>query len=285
MSAAFIAPVIELPAALHLSSEQTAAVLAYLGSRRGPPNYASLAALVAGYVQRVPWESASRIARQNAAGSTALAARLPAAFWADALTHGSGGTCFESNLAFYALLLTLGFDGYLTINDMHESVGCHTAIIVAFNDLRFLTDVGLPLHRPLPLNPDKVTRARSTFHTYVARPDGPRRYIIERTRHPNRYIFTLVDRPIALDAYIAASSADYGEAGLFLDRVIVNKLVAGKLSRFSSAERPHHIKRFGPGDDYEEIPLPARTLAPALSTHFAIDEAVISRALQAVGAV
>lgn len=283
MSADFL-PAVELPAALHLSGEQTAAILAYLGGRRGPPNDASLTALVAGYVRRVPWESASRIARKNAAGGAAIAARPPAAFWADALTHGSGGTCFESNLAFYALLRTLGFDGYLTINDMHESVGCHTAIIVKLNDQSFLTDVGIPLHRPLPLTPDKITRARSAFHTYVAQPDEPRRYIIERTRHPNRYIFTLVDRPVALDVYSAISSADYGEAGLFLDKVIANKLVEGKLSRFSSGERPYHIKRFGLGNDYEEISLPTHALAAALSTHFAIKEAIIAAALQAVGA-
>ena len=272
----------EAPGAL--SPSLTARILTYLGVRHGPANRATLAALVAGYVQRVPWESAFRIARKHGATGVAIAARRPAEFWADALERGGGGTCFESNYAFFALLQTLGFDGYLTVNDMGETVGCHTAIVVLLGETRYLADVGLPLHCPLLLDATRTTRSRGPFHTYSARPDGAGSYVIERTRHPKRYAFTLRDAPVADADYFAASSADYGERGLFLDRVIVTRVVGDRVFRFNSGERPHRLEAFTKSGQREDVPLDAEGLATALGEHFTMDARVIARALAAVGA-
>src|SRR5690606_18290847 len=123
------------------------------------------------------WESVFRIARKDAAGGT-ISARRPADFWADAVERGGGGTCFESNYAFFALLQALGYAGYLTINDMGDAAGCHTAIVVEIAGDRYLTDVGLPLHRPLRLSYARTTRSRGAFHTYVAQPLAADSYVI-----------------------------------------------------------------------------------------------------------
>ncbi len=265
-----------------LSPSLTARILTYLDIRPGPANRAMLAALVAAYVRRVPWESAFRIARKHGATGGVIAARRPAEFWTDALERGGGGTCFESNYAFFALLQALGFDGYLTVNDMGETVGCHTAIVVAIADARYLVDVGLPLHCPLPLDPTRTTRSRGPFHTYSARPDGAGSYVLERTRHPKRYVFTLRDAPVADADYFAASSADYGEHGLFLDRVIVTRVVGDRLLRFNSGERPYRLESFTKTGQREDVMLDAAGLAATLGAHFTMDAGIIDRALAAV---
>lgn len=272
----------DTPAAI--SPSEVSRVLAYLGVRPHRADHATLAALVAAYVRRVPWESAFRIARKHGGSGWPIAARRPAEFWADAMERGGGGTCFESNYAFFALLRALGFDGYLTINDMGDAVGCHTAIVVEMAGGRYLTDVGLPLHRPLRLSTARVSRSRGAFHTYVAKPLVADRFVIERTRHPKRYTFTLRDTPIADADYYAASSADYGDDGLFLDRVIVNKVVGDRVWRFSSGERPYRLEAFSQSGRREAIPIEDRDVVPTLAQRFGMDAAVLARALAAVGA-
>ncbi|HHY54557.1 MAG TPA: arylamine N-acetyltransferase [Chloroflexi bacterium] len=254
-------------------------ILTYLGCVGGAPNLATLTTLIHSYVRRVPWESAFRIARKHQ--DVGVLARTPEEFWTDALMRGGGGTCFESNLAFFALLRALGFDGYLTINDMQESIGCHTAIVVLLDGKTYLADVGIPLHRPLLLSSERVTRSHSLFHGYIARPEPGARYTIERTRHPKRYIFTLIDKPVSVADYIAASNADYGASGLFLDRVIINKIIDNVAWRFSSAETPYRLECFGAGGSRQIKPLAEDSLAATLAAHFAMDGGVIERALAA----
>lgn len=67
-------------------------------------------------------------------------------FWSDALQHGFGGTCYESSLAFYGLLDALGYEGYLTVNDMGDSRGCHAAIVLLLNGQKYLVDITIPIH-------------------------------------------------------------------------------------------------------------------------------------------
>lgn len=262
-----------------LSSTRTAQILEHLGCRVGRPNLTTLSALMYTYVRRVPWESAFRIVRKDE-GRAIVAARSPDEFWADAVERGGGGTCFESNYAFFALLRSLGFHGYLTLNNMGESVGCHTAIVVELEGQHFLVDVGIPLHRPLLLNPSVMTRCRASFHYYFARPEDALRYTIERSRHPKRYIFTLIDRPVSDAAYIAASNADYGDQGLFLDRVIINKVIGNTAWRFNSGEQPYCLQGFSTNARRRVRSLPEEGVADVLAHHFGMDFAIIERALR-----
>src|SRR5690348_9573200 len=98
-------------------------ILAFLEVPSGPPDRALLDRLIAAYPARVPWESVSRIVRRARTERTEDCPRWPETFWQEAITLGMGGTCFESNCAFFALLQSLGFDGYLTVNDMNKTVG------------------------------------------------------------------------------------------------------------------------------------------------------------------
>ncbi|MGI8552712.1 MAG: hypothetical protein ACR2PL_18280, partial [Dehalococcoidia bacterium] len=102
-----------------LSDGRARDVLAYLGVQAGPPDRVLLERLVCAYVCAALLESARRIARRAVVKGDGSCPRWPEQFWSSALSHGFGGTCFESTYAFFSLLRALGYDGYLTVNDMH----------------------------------------------------------------------------------------------------------------------------------------------------------------------
>lgn len=278
-----IAPVPRLDAGL------TSEVLTYLGLSAGrKPDLALLDDLVAAYTRRVPWESASRIAKKVAvlersgpAGDEVIA-RWPAEFWRSAFDWGTGGTCFESNYAFFALLGELGFAGYLTVNNMDPTVGCHAAIVLTIDGDPWLADVGLPLYAPLALDPGQETGRQSVFHGYTVRPSGPGAYLIERDHHPQPYCFTLVDEAVPDESYRQVVAGDYGPEGLFLDRVIVSKVIAGHICRFNGGERPFKLERFASGyADSREL---GGDPAGEVAWFFDLDRQLLERALLATGA-
>lgn len=259
-----------------LSPQLTGAVLRYLGVAPDAPDVALLNTLILAYGRTVPWESASRIVKRARVGSAAEAARWPDEFWQDAIRLGTGGTCFESNRAFFALLRSLSYDGYLTINDMSETIGCHTAVVVQIQQERWLADAGYPIYAALPLTSLPVSTHDTPFGTYTLRSPMPNRYVVEQTPLPKPYLFDLIDTPIEDAAYCDAMINDYTETGLFLDRLIIRKLVDGQIWRFNSDEQPYHLQAFMGGQRVDH-PI-AGDVPAALSAHFGIDPAVIATA-------
>jgi hypothetical protein len=266
--------------AFALSDELTSVVLAHLGVPAAPPTLTLLDTLIEAYTRVVPWESAFRIAKRARIERTEDCPRWPVEFWRDAIEYGGGGTCFESNYAFFGLLLSLGYEGYLTVNNMSTQVGCHTAIVLNLNGGKWLADVGLPLFIPLPLDSHSPTIRSCSLATYTVKPDGTSRYRIDRSPHPNPYCFTLIDRPVADAEYRSATTADYGPGGLFLNRVIVNKVIHGQIWRFNSAEPTPHLEMFIGGEhtDYTIAGDPAEVV----SRHFGMDVEKLRAALAAV---
>ena len=259
-------------------------VLAFLGSPRKDPSPDYLDELVAAYVRRVPWETASRIAKRAQTAATEQCPRWPEEFWRDVLERGGGGTCYESNYAFFALLRGLGFEGYLTINDMGALCGCHAAIVVQMERTRWLVDVGYPLYLPVALRRDAACYRSTPFHTYTVTPAGAARYEVTRDRHPKPYVFTLNDRPVADSLYRQITTQDYGPAGQFLDELIVHKVIGDRIWRFNGRARPPLLESF-----------PASTQAAPTSTvvaedstvqvvseRFRLDEGIVASAMRAL---
>jgi hypothetical protein len=245
-----------------------------------PPTLSLLEALVNAYVRTVPWETVFRIIKRAQTADTAVCPRWPEEFWIDALERGGGGTCFESNYAFFSLLQALGYKGYLTINNMGDSIGCHTAIIILISGQKWLVDAGFPLYAPLPISPHGIIHRTTQFMQYIIRPDGPDVYQIEQQPHPNHTAFTLIDRPVTDEVYRAATTADYGPAGFFLDRIVVNKVVAEKTWRFNSGEEPWRLNRFVNGVQ-TDVAVNGDG-ATAVAHHFGMDESIVQAAFQAL---
>ncbi len=264
-----------------LSPQMTVRALQHLGVSPADPDLALLDRLIAAYIRRVPWESAFRIAKRARTADTAACPRFAEEFWTDATERGGGGTCFESNYAFFSLLRALGYEGYLTVNNMDDFVGCHTAIVVKLDGERWLVDAGYPLHLALPIR-EEVTRREGPFHTYTITPSGTRAYTLTRDRHPSPYIFTLIDAPVDEAAYRGATIADYGQDGLFLDKLVINKVVDEQLWRFNSAESSSHLQRFENGTRID-TPMEG-DVAAALASRFGVDEATVRAALDVLAA-
>jgi arylamine N-acetyltransferase len=263
-----------------LSPELTNQILSYLGCAREAPSIRYLNRLIRAYIRHVPWESVSRIVKRHATPKTELCPRWPGEFWLEALKYGTGGTCFENNLAFFTLLNAVGFEGYLTINDM-EKPGCHTACVIPLNGQKYLADVAIPIHCALPISANQITRRANEFHQYTIRPISVDRYAIERSHHPKRRIFTLVDVPIPIDEYRGAVQRDYEETGYFLDRVIIVKVIGSRIWRFSSVEFPYKLEGFDK-KSRKEVLLETNGLAKSLAEFFGIDEDKIAAALSNV---
>jgi len=263
-----------------LSADLTTAVLNHLNLTPAVPDHVFLDALLNAYVRTVPWESVFRIVRW---GKTAVATdcpRWPANFWHETMEHGSGGSCFESNYAFFSLLLAVGFDGYLTINDMAETKACHTAIILLLDGQKWMVDAGFPIYAPIPINPDREVEQRSAFMRYTAVPEENGRYEIRRFPHPKSYGFTLIDQPVTDTAYRAAIINDYEPSGFFLDKVIIIKIMDEQLWRFDSTVIPFCFQLLMDGARVdEEIEGDVET---AVSQKFGMDKTAVGIALKTI---
>ena len=229
-----------LPAAL------TERVLRHFGLPADPPpNLNTLGALVAAYTRKLPWESASRIVRRAEVDAAQACALFGADFWQSHFQHGTGGTCYESNYAFFGLLRRLGYQGYLTINDIGGALGCHSAIVLLLDGDKYLVDVGFPLYIALPLPANGETTASCSIMDYrLAREDGDS-YQLQRIVGERVHGFRLHDRPVDADAYRDIAIHDYRhDGGQFLNEVVIHKIVAEELWRFHSDVRPLCLQQF-----------------------------------------
>jgi arylamine N-acetyltransferase len=260
-------------------------VLSHLGVDAAPPSLSALDALLDAYVRRVLWESASRIARRADTSKTEDCSRWPETFWHEAMTLGTGGTCYESSYAFFALLRYLGYDGYLTINNMREFIGCHAAIVIKLDGERYLVDVGLPVHLPVLIDPSRTTSRKTDFHTYSAIPGENDTFLIERDNHPRSDCYLLVDRVVNDGDYRAILTNDYDhQDGQFLDRVILVRVIDGCIWRFNSDEGPpYHLEKFGDNaKTYYDLGDDMLLIAERVANRFEIDLNVMKKVIKAI---
>ncbi|MCY3866108.1 MAG: arylamine N-acetyltransferase [Chloroflexi bacterium] len=247
-----------------------------------PPTLETLQELVTKYTRIVPWESASRIARRARQAESADCAHLGQAFWESHFARGAGGTCYESNYAFFGLLRWLGYDGYLTINDMGEYVGCHSAIIVLLDNQKFLVDVGLPLYAILPLREGLESTAESHFMRYTAKPLAEGRFEIWRSVPRYERVFQLNDKPVGEAEYRAVTLHDYRhDGGQFLNEVVIRKVLNDQLWRFNSGEQPFVLQQFVDGERRDHAL--GEDAAAELAAKFGIARAVLAEAMTALG--
>lgn len=218
-----------------LSNQLRDKILQKLNLQLGSPSVENLDQILQSYTRTIPWESATRnVRRIEKKNDYAACPRWPEEFWEIALSQGTGGTCFETNLAIYALLSTLGYTGYLTINNMGKNLGCHTAIVVTLENEKWLFDGGYPMECTLPLDPLNQSVKQAKFLTYHTVPTENNTYQILRSRHPKPYIFTLFDTPIDVESYKTAAANDYRPEGNFNNSIVINKIVDEKMVRFST---------------------------------------------------
>lgn len=267
----------------HLKLPDTFAdeILQFLKCGRAAPDGAYLNQLIHAFIRAVPWESVTRLVKRSATLETSQCPRWPRQVWRDAMNFNGGGTCFEINYAFFALLKALGYEGYMTLNDMQEAHACHAAIVIVLNAQKYLVDVSVPLPRAIPFCPNSPVELATTWLDFTIQPDGEASYVVERAPHARPYIFTLKDIPVAERDFEAAIEADYGPDGNFLNRVVINKLIGETAWLFNSDIQPYKLEAFNHSGKHE-IPLSPETLTQALADWYRMPQAKIAAALALV---
>jgi len=235
--------------------------------------------LIYAYIRKVPWESVSRVVKRYTTPKTEDCPRWPEEFWQDAIQYGFGGTCFESSLAFYSLLMVLGYEGYLTVNDMGDSRECHAAIVILLDGNKYLVDITIPVHASLRIDPYKTIKRKTAMFDYTLRPVAEDKYEVERSHRAGKYLFTLIDVPVNLSEYLAIVEDDYNEAtGRFLKSVVMVKVIDDKARRFFSDQKPHKLESFDRAGRVEKFIEPG-TLPHELAEVFQMPEGSISDAI------
>jgi arylamine N-acetyltransferase len=115
--------------------------------------------------------------------------RLSAEVLDDHARLGSGGTCFSLTNALRRISTDLGYRSYPVMADMRHGANIHCALLVDFDDRRFLLDPGYLVAEPVPLRADGTVA--------VSHPGQ----VVEYRPVSNRDMHTLNDRGEALLRY------------------------------------------------------------------------------------
>jgi hypothetical protein len=252
-------------------------ILQHLKVKKSPPAVEYLQELMIGYCSNVPWESVSKIVKKEFCNKTLNCLRLENEFWTSAFQYGTGGTCYESNWAFFCLLQNLGFNGYLTINKIIDKSSVHSAIVIIINGKKYIVDVGYPTYSPIPVIEEAVTIKDNYLIGYRCTPISSTEYTIENFTHPKPYLYHLTDIPIQLKEYLKIANEDYGEAGLFSDRIIIRKVINKVPTRFDSEDIPYNIHSLQKGEKLKTF-IKDEDLISRLSSHFNLNPNIISEA-------
>ncbi len=258
----------------------TTAILQHLDLQPQSPTLAFLNQILAAWSARIPWESVSRIARHQSPGTPNNHARFPSTFFTDALQHGTGGTCFESNFALHNLLNELGFQATLHFCDMQDSstTDPHSANITVIDGQRFLTDTGYPIPGALELNPHTTTTVSTPAYHFRAIPQPHNCWEIRRRADDyESYSFTVKTDPIPADVFRARLLHDHQPDGLFLGEIIISRTDSSGMLRFSQdkglVKRTLHGEKPVPLSPNQQANLPA-----TLGQLFSITPSIIATA-------
>jgi arylamine N-acetyltransferase len=159
-----------------LSPELLERVLAKLGLTERPSlDLAGLNTLYAAYCGSVPAIDNIR-KRIWFAGERRgpLPSGVPADYFENWLDHGTGGTCWPTNGAVYALVHSLGFDarriaGSIIIEGYLQGAN-HGSVLVTLEGVDYLVDGNLGAFKVLPLVPRRTTSSGDGLHAISAVP-------------------------------------------------------------------------------------------------------------------
>ena len=178
---------------------------------------------------------------------------------------------------FFCFLQHLGFDGYLTINKVIDKSSVHSAIVIMIGDKKYIVDIGYPTYAPIPVFEERVTLVDASPLTYRCTPVAAKEYIIENFPHPRPYLYHFTDIPVNPKDYLEMAGKDYGEGGLFSDRIIIRKVINKVPTRFDSEDAPYNIHTLHNGEKRRTL-IKAEDLVTRLSDHFSMDRKMIAQA-------
>lgn len=219
-------------------SIQIEAILQHLNLSKEEPTLDYLNQILAAWSNRIPWESASRIARHQQVGDPEDYAWFAKEFFQNAIQYGTGGTCFESNFAFRTLLLALGFECSLHFCDMEkEKPNPHCAVVATVDEIQYIADVGYPISSALELNVEESTVVATPVYHFKALPHNNNHWEVRRQAgNYESQAFILKSNPIEENTFRERLLQDHEPDGLFLNEVILSRTTNTCMWRYSKSK-------------------------------------------------
>jgi arylamine N-acetyltransferase len=170
---------------------------------RKPPSLPVLGEILT-HFSGLPFENISKIIKLRQDYTSPERLRLPEEVMEDHAFFHLGGTCFALTYFLQAILCECGFLCYPFIAHIGRTPNLHCALIVLFNNRKYLVDPGYLLNLPMELHKD-VSRVYRTEHTGVELAFEPQDEhfnlsTFDGTEKKRRYTF--FDQPLALEEFL-----------------------------------------------------------------------------------
>ena len=156
----------------------------------------------------------------------------PTEFFANWLAHGTGGTCWPTSGAMYALLKSVGFParriaGAMIDNGERDAEDAgHGSVVVAFDGVDHLVDASILAFEALPLVPGQRTRAGPGIHAIEAVSNDTGFDVLWRSGRDRKAPLTFrtqpqfdpVDHQLFLDGYERSKTSSPFNRALYICR-------------------------------------------------------------------
>ena len=249
------------------------AVLASLEVPRRLPDSRFLSDLHDAFNRVVPFESASKILRNDRFAAASEKRRVPEIFWPEHLELGTGGTCFSRVAAFGVLTEALGFRPRKIVGAI-AAPASHAALLFPLEGRTWLADVGYPLPEIRPLESCGYESALGACMLKVGASHASLSFLTGPER--GRTIeYSLL--PVADEAFESAWERTFAPEALFVRDLVLRRSDGHRVLRFFRGEvdiMDAHSRT--------TIPLAAGRAA-RLAEIFGIEESVVAGALGIVG--
>jgi N-acetyltransferase len=248
-------------------------VLESLDLSRAEPGIGLLRALFSRFNARIPFETASKIVRDESVAETREKPRAPEVFWREHLESGAGGTCFARVAAFAALLEALGFSARKILGRVAEDFD-HAALIVDLPGRSWLCDVGFPLPALLPAAAGEMETPLGLLRVSLSAgslgvdlggvPEGPRRV-------------ELFLAEVSEAEFAGHWRRTFRSGAHFLGAVYMRRELEGRVLSFSRGE-------VRVDDLHSRLTVPLAASRPArLAELFGVDAGLLARAFDRTG--
>ena len=244
-------------------------VLEALGLPRAEPGIGYLQSLFMRFNERIPFETASKIARHADVSEPREKPRRPDVFWADHLARGTGGTCFARVAAFEALVSRLGFEARVALGRVLTDFD-HAALLVRASREDWICDVGFPLPALLPGREGETESALGALRV-TRTPGGWRVEMLEGVPEGPRSL-EIFAAPVDAGDFDRHWESTFRRESKFLSAVSLRAERAGRSISFAAGEI-----RVDDLHSRTRIPLPGPR-APILEEQFGVDRDLLERA-------
>jgi N-hydroxyarylamine O-acetyltransferase len=223
------------------SPETIDRVLERLGlSDRPPVDLAGLNAVYAAWCASTPFDNVQKRIWFAGDRTTPVTGGDPTEFFANWLAHGTGGTCWPTSGAMYALLRSLGFPArriagsMVHAGDRNPQEAGHGSVLVALDGVDYLADASILAFETVPLVRGQRAGTGPGIHAIEAVPTDTGFDVLWRSGRDRetpvtfrtRPQFDPVDHRFFLDGYERSKTSSPFNRALYICRRSPNAIVS-----------------------------------------------------------